>query len=105
MNIWTRNVNLDTSNQTTMSYVCSISGEQCEVPVVSPRSGAIFEKRLLLRFIEENDCDPLTREKLHVSELVELKVDPATQASHRTINTASLPALMKTLQDEWDFCE
>ena len=51
------------------SFICTISGENAEQPVVSPRSGEVFEKRLIIKYIEENGSDPFTKEKLEVSEV------------------------------------
>mgnify|MGYP003729657451 CR=1 FL=1 len=39
-------------------FVCGISGETPEEPVVSPISGAVFEKRLIHKWIQENGSDP-----------------------------------------------
>lgn len=50
-------------------YTCSISGEPAEVPVVSPASGKIFEKRLLVKYINENGTDPISGEKLTVEQV------------------------------------
>lgn len=35
---------------------------------------------------------------------MELKLDPSTRALHRSLASTSMPALLKTLQDEWDAC-
>lgn len=86
------------------TFVCAISGTAAEVPVVSPRSGEVFEKRLIVKYIEENGTDPINAEKLDISELVEIKIDPSTRALHRSLSSVSMPVLLKTLQDEWDAC-
>ncbi|KAH7695786.1 nuclear matrix protein SNEV, partial [Aphelenchoides avenae] len=84
------------------TFVCAISGEAAEHPVVSPVSGEIFEKRLVTKYIADNGTDPINGEKLSEDQLVELRLDKAVRASHRSLATASLPQLLKTLQDEWD---
>lgn len=84
-------------------YTCSITGEPAEVPVVSPVSGRIFEKRIIVKYISENEEDPITHEKLNVDQLIELKVD-SESAVPRTVAGTSIPSLLKLLQDEWDAC-
>lgn len=36
--------------------------------------------------------------------MVELRNDFSVRAMHRSLNSASMPSLLKTLQDEWDAC-
>lgn len=50
-----------------------VSNEIPEQPVVSPVSGAIFEKRLIEKYINENGCDPINNESLDISQLIEIK--------------------------------
>lgn len=41
--------------------------------MVSPSSGAIFEKRIIEKYIIENGVDPISGRELHVEELIEIK--------------------------------
>lgn len=51
----------------------SVTNEVPEQPVISPLSGAIFEKRIIEKYILENGCDPITGKELRVDELIEIK--------------------------------
>ncbi|KAI6183390.1 Pre-mRNA-processing factor 19 [Aphelenchoides bicaudatus] len=86
------------------SFICAISGVTAEEPVVSPSSGEIFERRLIVKYVEENGLDPVSKTDLKISELVPIKLNESTRASLRPLSTASIPLLLKTLQDEWDAC-
>lgn len=84
-----------------MVFTCSISGERCEQPVVSPVSGRVFEKRVLIKFIKEQGCDPINQESLSEEQLIELK-EAEDLGPPRTIQQTSIPSLLKMLQDEFD---
>lgn len=43
--------------------------------MVSPLSGAVFERRLLEKYIAENGTDPITNKELTMDQLIELKGD------------------------------
>ncbi|KAI6224956.1 Pre-mRNA-processing factor 19 [Aphelenchoides besseyi] len=86
------------------TFVCAISGTDAECPVVSAASGEIFEKRLIVKYIEENGSDPVNGKVLKETDLIEIKRDESTRATLRPLQTASIPVLLKTLQDEWDAC-
>lgn len=88
-----------------MSIRCSISGEVPQEPVVSQVSGNIFEKRLVIKFIEENGVDPINGEKLTKEQLIDLKInDSETVSTPRNLNMTSIPTILKILQEEWDAC-
>lgn len=104
-------------------FFCSISGEPPQDPVVSQKSGHVYERRLILKYINENGTDPITGEKLEETDLIAIKasqylccfpssslrvsdilfspVDPKT-AAPRPPTASSIPALLQTLQNEWD---
>ena len=54
-------------------FFCGISGEPPQDPVVSSKSGHVYERRLILKYINDNGTDPLTGEKLEESDLLTIK--------------------------------
>ena len=62
-----------TTTKTASMFFCAISGEAPQEPVVSAKSGNIYERRLILKYISENGTDPITGDKLEASDLVAVK--------------------------------
>lgn len=83
-----------------MSLCCALSNEVPEHPVVSPVSGCIFERRLIEKYISENGTDPINGKELTVEQLIEIKTTPVVKP--KPPSATSIPAILKTLQDEWD---
>lgn len=54
-------------------FFCAISGEAPQDPVVSSKSGHVYERRLILKYITENGTDPVTGEKVDEGDLVSIK--------------------------------
>lgn len=77
-----------------------VSNEVPEHPVVSPVSGCIFERRLIEKYISENGTDPINGKELTVEQLIEIKTTPVVKP--KPPSATSIPAILKTLQDEWD---
>ncbi|KAI0067961.1 WD40 repeat-like protein [Artomyces pyxidatus] len=82
-------------------FFCAISGEPPQDPVISSKSGHIYERRLIQKYITENGTDPITGEKLEESDLVAVKASP-NAAPPRPPTHSSIPALLTSLQNEWD---
>lgn len=78
----------------------AVTNEVPEIPVVSPSSGAVFERRIVEKYILENGCDPITGKDLKVEDLIELKVPQIVKP--KPPSATSIPAALKTMQDEWD---
>ena len=83
-----------------MSLTCSLSNEVPSEPVVSPVSGSVFEKRLIVKYIRENNIDPINGQELSEDQLIEVKVPPIVKP--KPPSATSIPAILKSLQDEWD---
>ncbi|KAJ6144948.1 hypothetical protein N7470_008843 [Penicillium chermesinum] len=80
--------------------LCAISGEAPQVPVVSPKSGSLFEKRLIEAYIAENGKDPVNGEELAADELIEIKTQRVVRPRPPTLT--SIPSLLSVFQEEWD---
>lgn len=83
-----------------MALFCAISNEVPELPVISPLSGCIYDRRLIEKYISENGTDPINGEKLSAEMLIDVKTTPL--AKPRPPSATSIPAILKSLQDEWD---
>jgi pre-mRNA-processing factor 19 len=79
---------------------CSISEETPQEPVVSRKSGHIFEKRLIEKHIRSTGACPVTREPLALEDLMPLAIRPPMKP--RPASLSSMPALIQTVQNEWD---
>nr|CAG4651733.1 EOG090X0489 [Triops cancriformis] len=83
-----------------MALCCALSNEVPEHPVVSPVSGAVFERRLIEKYIADNGVDPINGKELTVDQLVEIKAPAIVKP--KVPSATSIPAILKSLQDEWD---
>lgn len=80
---------------------CSISGQVPQEPVVSIKSGHIFERRLIEKYISETNTCPITKQPLNLSDLIPLNVsNPIIRP--RPPTATSIPSLISLLQNEWD---
>jgi len=81
--------------------ICSLSGEIPQEPVFSTKSGHVFEKRLLEKYLSSNDNrDPISKETVQTSDIIAIKVNKSVPPKPTT--ATSLPSLLQTFQNEWD---
>lgn len=71
-----------------------------EHPVVSPSSGQVYERRLIEKYVQDNGIDPVSQKPLSVEDLIDIKVSPLVKP--KPPSATSIPAILKSLQDEWD---
>lgn len=79
---------------------CSISGEVPEEPVVSKKSGLLYEKRLIERHISDYGKCPITGELLTLDDIVPIKTGKIVKP--RPLQAASIPGMLGMFQNEWD---
>jgi hypothetical protein len=58
---------------TEIAQVCAMSGEPPVEPVVSRKTGHMFEKRTILTYLLETGTCPITGQPLNSEDLLELK--------------------------------
>lgn len=80
--------------------LCAISGETPEEPVVSKKSGAVYEKRLIVKYVEEHGKEPGTEDELDLEDLLDIVSKRTVRPRPATLT--SIPALLSTFQNEWD---
>eukprot|EP01024_Parvocaulis_polyphysoides_P074519 TRINITY_DN96177_c0_g1_i1.p1 TRINITY_DN96177_c0_g1~~TRINITY_DN96177_c0_g1_i1.p1 ORF type:complete len:211 (-),score=28.13 TRINITY_DN96177_c0_g1_i1:8-604(-) len=80
---------------------CSISSQVPEEAVFS-KTGYIFERRLIEKFIEETGRCPITGEPLSKEDLIPVKQQEVSVKFPRSSGGASLPQMLSQFQDEWD---
>lgn len=82
------------------TLVCAISGVAPEEPVFSPKTGQIYEKRLIEKQIQETGQCPVTKEELQEEDLCDMKVNKVVKP--RPASATSIPGMLTLLQSEWD---
>ena len=88
-----------------MSLLCSLTGQVATQPMLNPKSGRVYEKRVIEQHLLTSDTDPNTNEPLSASELI--AINPASLSlppflSSPSPATLSLSSLLSTLQREYD---
>lgn len=82
--------------------LCALSGEPAKEPVVSPKSGAIFERKLVESYIATAGKDPVNDEPLTLEDLIPIKSQTPTSVPPRPPAFNSIPTMLAAFQNEWD---
>jgi len=94
-------------------YHCSITGEIAEVPVASKKTGHIYEKRNIEKYINANQLDPITNQLITKDDLVPIKGIYCSQSlfvngivsniiKPRPTNSTGVSDLVTIFQNEYD---
>ncbi|ROK80935.1 Pre-mRNA-processing factor 19 [Anabarilius grahami] len=83
-----------------VNLLIPVSNEVPEHPCVSPVSNQVFERRLIEKYIAENGADPINGQPLSEEQLIDIKVSHPIRP--KAPSATSIPAILKSLQDEWD---
>ena len=84
----------------TAPMFCAVSGSTPEHPVVSTKSGHIFESSVIEKYLETTGKCPVTGEPLEAADLLPLKT--STVVKPRPIAATSIPGMLTLFQNEWD---
>jgi len=80
--------------------LCAISGTTPEEPVISSKSGHIYERRLVEKYVDANGKCPITGEALTADDLIAVKVNKTVKP--RPVTATSIPSMLQLFQNEWD---
>eukprot|EP00882_Tetradesmus_deserticola_P005719 GHRQ01006021.1.p1 GENE.GHRQ01006021.1~~GHRQ01006021.1.p1 ORF type:complete len:526 (+),score=265.32 GHRQ01006021.1:450-2027(+) len=83
-----------------MSMLCAISGTVPEHPTVSKKSGHIFERSLITKYVSETGKCPITGAELSEDDLLPLATNKTIKP--RSSAATSIPGLLGLFHDEWD---
>lgn len=79
---------------------CAISGTVPEEPVVSKKTGHVFERRLIEKYVQETGKCPVTQGDLSLDDLLPLATNKTIKP--RATPATSIPGLLGLFHDEWD---
>ena len=90
---------LDNKKNPQTFMFCALSGTSPARPVVSVKSGHVFEASAIEKYISSTGKCPVTGQPLQAADLLPLKT---TSAKSRHLAAMSIPGMMTLFQDEWD---
>lgn len=79
---------------------CSISGSVPQEPVVSKKTGHLYEKRIIEKYIKSEGRCPISGKDMSEEDLLIVEANPAVRP--RPASESSIPGLLAMFQNEWD---
>jgi len=79
---------------------CAISGNAPENPVVSTKSGHLYEQSVVEKLVQATGKCPVTGEPMELSDLMPVKAGSSVKP--RPVAASSIPGMLSLFQNEWD---
>ncbi|KAK9323392.1 Prp19/Pso4-like-domain-containing protein [Lipomyces orientalis] len=80
--------------------LCALTGKPVTNPVISKKSGGLFEKSAIEEYIIQHSQDPLNGEQLSDDDLIEIQNPRIVPSKPNTSD--SIPSLLHAFQNEYD---
>jgi pre-mRNA-processing factor 19 len=82
---------------------CGMSGKVATTPVLNTKTGIVYEKQLVEKFVAQNGADPVTNAATDLVDLVAVNAQGSfVTPSAADVGNASIPGLVSSMQKEWD---
>jgi pre-mRNA-processing factor 19 len=80
---------------------CALTGKILENPLISSKTGHVFEKESILSHIDRTGQCPITGQEMTKEELVEVKISDNLEIKPRP-EFGNIPDILNRVQSEWD---
>eukprot|EP00696_Hemimastix_kukwesjijk_P014994 gnl/Hemi2/3086_TR1091_c0_g1_i1.p1 gnl/Hemi2/3086_TR1091_c0_g1~~gnl/Hemi2/3086_TR1091_c0_g1_i1.p1 ORF type:complete len:483 (+),score=162.10 gnl/Hemi2/3086_TR1091_c0_g1_i1:78-1526(+) len=80
--------------------LCALTGQVPVAPVVSTKSGHLFERSVIEKHLKETGTCPVTNQPLTIDQLMPIQTNPVVKP--RNLVGASVPDMLSSFQNEWD---
>ncbi|CAG9331676.1 unnamed protein product [Blepharisma stoltei] len=79
---------------------CALSGQPLIDPVVSVKTGHVYERSAITKYIQSTGRCPITNVELSLPDIISLQANPS--AKPRPLSQNSIPGLIDAFKNEWD---
>eukprot|EP00656_Telonema_subtile_P053784 TRINITY_DN7861_c0_g1_i1.p1 TRINITY_DN7861_c0_g1~~TRINITY_DN7861_c0_g1_i1.p1 ORF type:complete len:502 (-),score=126.39 TRINITY_DN7861_c0_g1_i1:324-1829(-) len=93
-------VSTQSTGSRSLTMFCQLSGQAPEDPVVTAKTGLLFERRLIEKYIDSTGKCPITSEELSMDDLISIKANKVVKP--RPVQATSIPGMLALFQNEWD---
>ncbi len=81
---------------------CQLSGNLLVTPVISKKTGLVFEKDLIINHIQSTGQCPVTGGDINIDDLIEIQSNTNMSMPIKASNTGDMTGILSRMQSEWD---